>query len=219
MSPIQKLTACTWPGCINTPSGAFCGRDRKRMDALGFSVRKGELPDDETIRRLPELWEARTAGQASPAEPQAGDLEDSRLACSQRIEERDKARRDLADARAVLGPRFSGTTESLTGDIQALLAYVRTVEEEGGHYALLCQRAHDELDLARVMSTGTPADRIRALLAAQAHKPESPRSTELEQYLARELLSELEENCDKSDPILRPLSMLRAIVTGEVPRG
>ena len=223
MSPIQKLTACAWPNCKNTPSGAWCSRCRKRVQRLGLPTGTDQLPDEETLSHLEDMWASRPvlAQSATMAPGDLGDplcavarmvgadpdgseaailkavgstvnalalrtdkarllaeqvatlqgaLEDSRLACSQRIEERDKARRDLADARAVLGPRFSGTTDSLVGDIQALLAYVRTVEEEGGHYALLCQQAHDELDRAGArsinnMGQGTPAERIRLLVA------------------------------------------------------
>ena len=199
MSPIRRLTACTWPDCANTPAGNFCGRCRKRMYRLGLGVTPEDLPPPDVIAKLPDLWEQRPvvgwkdepsqkvtreapamgSGYEAALEVERlrdengtlrGALGDSQLACSQRIEERDKARRDLADARAVLGPRFSGTTESLSGDIQALLAYVRTVEEEGGHYALLCRHAHDELDRAGArsinnMGGGTPAERIRLLVA------------------------------------------------------
>lgn len=222
MSPIRRLTACTWPNCNNTPSGAWCSRCRKRVQRLGLPTGTDQLPNEETLSHLEDMWASRPVlGQSATmapgdlgdplsavarmvgADPDGseaailkavgstvnalalrtdevrllaeqvatlqGALEDSRLACSQRIEERDKARRDLADARAVLGPRFSGTTESLTGDIQKLLAYVRTVEEEGGHYALLCQEAHDELDRAGARSINnmghrTPAERIRLLV-------------------------------------------------------
>ena len=217
MSPIQKLTACAWPNCKNTPSGAWCSRCRKRVQRLGLPTGMDKLPDEETLSHLEDMWAghpfvtqsaamapgdlgdplcavARMVG-ADPDGSEAailkavgstvnalalrtdevrlladqvatlqGALEDSRLACSQRIEERDKAHRDLADARAVLGPRFSGTTESLVWDIRALLTYVRTVEEEGGNYALLCQQAHDELNQAGA-SRGTPAERIRLLVA------------------------------------------------------
>ena len=223
MSPIQKLTACAWPNCENAPSGAWCSRCRKRVQRLGLPTGTDQLPDEETLSHLDDMWASRPvlAQSATMAPGDLGDplcavarmvgadpdgseaailkavgstvnalalrtdevrlladqvatlqgaLEDSRLACSQRIEERDKAHRDLADARAVLGPRFSGTTESLVWDIRALLTYVRTVEEEGGHYALLCQQAHDELDRAGArsinnMGQGTPAERIRLLVA------------------------------------------------------
>jgi len=211
MSPIQKLTACTWPNCTNPPSGAWCSRCRKRVQRLGLPTGMDKLPDEETLSHLEDMWAGRpvvtqsaamapgdlgdplsavarmvgadpdgsenailaavatTAGALALRTAEAGTLqgalEDSRLACSQRIEERDRARRELADARAALGPRFAGATESLTGDLQALLAYVRTVEEEGGHYALLCQQAHDELHRAGVWGNGTPAARIRLLVA------------------------------------------------------
>ena len=223
MSPIQKLTACTWPNCKNTPSGAWCSRCRKRVQRLGLPTGTDQLPDEETLSHLDDMWASRPAVTQSAAmapcdlgdplcavarmvgaDPDGseadilkavastasslvlrtdevrllaeqvarlqGALEDSRLACSQRIEERDRARRELADARAALVPRFAGSTESLTGDVQALLAYVRCVEEEGGHYALLCQHAHDELDRAGArainnMGGGTPAERIRLLVA------------------------------------------------------
>jgi hypothetical protein len=199
MPPIRRLAACTWPDCANTPAGNFCGRCRKRMYRLGLGVTPEDLPPPDVIAKLPQLWDQRLvvgwkdassekvtreapamgSGYEAALEVERlrgelgtlrGALDDSRLACSQRIEERDKARRELADARAVLGPRFAGSTESLTGDVQALLAYVRTVEEEGGHYALMCQHAHDELDRAGArsinnMGGGTPAERIRLLVA------------------------------------------------------
>ena len=238
MSPIQKLTACTWPNCTNPPSGAWCSRCRKRVQRLGLPAGMDKLPDEETLSHLGDMWASRpvvtqsaamapgdfgdplcTVARMVGADPDGseadilkavasmadslvlrtdeagrlqGALDDSRLACSQRIEERDRARRELADARAALVPRFAGSTESLTGDIQALLAYVRTVEEQGGHYALLCQQAHDELDRAGVRAVnsavvgGTPSERIRLLVAdhdtAMGHRIAERDQSRLEKF-------------------------------------
>lgn len=270
MSPIQKLTACTWPNCENAPSGAWCSRCRKRVQRLGLPTGTDQLPDEETLSHLEDMWASRPvltqsaamapgdlgdplcvvarmvgadpdgseadilkavgsmAGALAACRDMLGDHPDRELRdlseildgegfliplCSRSpnctslhlrqrlhtlLDERSKARRDLADARAVLGPRFSGTTESLVGDIQALLAYVRIVEEEGGRYALLCQQAHDELDRAGArsinnMGEGAPAERIRLLVAdhdtAMGHRIAERDQSRLEKF---ELVSKVD---------------------------
>lgn len=78
------------------------------------------------------------------------------IECNAIRAELDEIRRLLDESRKCGEPECS-----VANRVELLLAYVTAVEKEGGHYAQLCQDAHDTLDGAGVPHAGTLGDRIR----------------------------------------------------------
>jgi hypothetical protein len=61
--------------------------------------------------------------------------------------------------------RFDAPDRDVHDRVEAALRYVVELEAEGSRLAVLCQGAHDTLDLASVAREGTPAERVHRLVA------------------------------------------------------
>ena len=56
--------------------------------------------------------------------------------------------------------RWHGADRDVVGVAEAATHYIKDLEREGGHYATLCQQAHDALDAFGIERGGTPSERI-----------------------------------------------------------
>ncbi len=207
MSPIRRLTACTWPNCTNTPAGNFCARCRKRMYRLGLGVTPEDLPPPDVIANLPKLWEQRVA-------PGWTDAPSATVAPGAPEAEPPPVAEPATSPDALL-------LASLQHEIGMLRRQVETLRLES-------EAANEELRLTALAIYGEDHDahelhkeaavlrrellQLRGLDRQQVRQPR-----EIEHFIAGQLLDELQAAADGAPSLQRTVAMLRAVVTGKVP--
>lgn len=194
----QSPKKCNWPECPNPPAGCFCSRCRKRMYRLGYRVTPADMPPAEVLADLERLWANR--------QPTVAELAAQPTPAAEPAEASDKVIR-----------------ASLHYEIGALRHQVETLRQEN-------VAANEELRLTALAIYGEDHDahelhkeadvlrrevlQLRGLDREQARQPR-----EVEYYIAGQLLDELRAAADGAPTLERTVAMLRAVVTGKVPRG
>ncbi len=171
---IDALTSCRWPDCTASVARRnLCSRHYCRAQSL---VRDGAHWSDDP-RVWVALWEDRAARIKAKrratglrnlhgVEPVTLPRADAECKASGTPIADVRDTEDLAEVRKHLS-RWSAPERTVADMAAAARSYVAEVEQEGGHYARLCQAAHDTLDAAQAPGGSSPDVRIAWLSDAR----------------------------------------------------